>query len=183
MSGQYLDEDFNRAGPSSIPEGALVIVPHDDAVADGAEHSDWTPILSDSHQVVLYNSNSHALSVRQHTSVPAPPLDTCPFCNRPMDTARKDLPFFESDQHTRASNYFQLLEVANETNSRPSSRGTSRFSSMGDSINGIDEPAAENEEGFRSNTMAEGYFEAFFKEERRLGMGANGSVFLCQVRS
>jgi hypothetical protein len=29
--------------------------------------------------------------------------------------------------------------------------------------------------------MAEGYFKAFFKEEYRLGMGANGSVYLCQV--
>jgi hypothetical protein len=30
--------------------------------------------------------------------------------------------------------------------------------------------------------MAEGYFKAFFQEEARLGMGANGSVFLCQVK-
>jgi hypothetical protein len=29
--------------------------------------------------------------------------------------------------------------------------------------------------------MAEGYFHTFFKEEMRLGMGAGGSVFLCQV--
>jgi hypothetical protein len=29
--------------------------------------------------------------------------------------------------------------------------------------------------------MAEGYFKAFFQEEYRLGMGANGSVYLCQV--
>lgn len=28
--------------------------------------------------------------------------------------------------------------------------------------------------------MAEGYFKAFFQEEARLGMGANGTVFLCQ---
>ena len=29
--------------------------------------------------------------------------------------------------------------------------------------------------------MAEGYFKAFFQEEYKLGMGANGSVFLCQA--
>ena len=29
--------------------------------------------------------------------------------------------------------------------------------------------------------MAEGYFKTFFQEEFKLGMGANGSVFLCQV--
>jgi hypothetical protein len=35
---------------------------------------------------------------------------------------------------------------------------------------------------FTPESMAEGYFKAFFQEEARLGMGANGSVFLCQVR-
>lgn len=34
---------------------------------------------------------------------------------------------------------------------------------------------------FGESSMAQGYFAAFFKEERRLGMGANGSVYLCQV--
>ena len=28
--------------------------------------------------------------------------------------------------------------------------------------------------------MAEGYFDAFSREESKLGMGANASVFLCQ---
>ena len=31
--------------------------------------------------------------------------------------------------------------------------------------------------------MAEGYFQTFFKEEYRLGMGASGTVYLCQVRT
>ena len=35
---------------------------------------------------------------------------------------------------------------------------------------------------FTPETMAEDYFKAFFQEEAQLGMGANGSVFLCQVR-
>ncbi|PVG01469.1 kinase-like protein [Serendipita vermifera] len=33
---------------------------------------------------------------------------------------------------------------------------------------------------FGDDSMAQGYFAAFFKEERRLGMGANGTVYLCQ---
>ncbi|KAG8833557.1 putative serine/threonine-protein kinase iks1 [Serendipita sp. 400] len=33
---------------------------------------------------------------------------------------------------------------------------------------------------FSENSMAQGYFTAFFKEEKRLGMGANGTVYLCQ---
>jgi hypothetical protein len=35
---------------------------------------------------------------------------------------------------------------------------------------------------FGDSSMAQGYFAAFFKEERRIGMGANGTVYLCQVR-
>lgn len=183
MSTQYFDDNFSITGSSPTPEGALVIVSHEESAVDSLDHPDWRPILSDSHQVVLYNSNSHALSVRPHSAAPpAPILDSCPYCNRPLDVNHNDLPFFENDQHTRASNYFQLLEVANETSSRPPSRGTSQFSSVESSSNVQEQPKSEGGgEGFRSNAMAEGYFEAFFKEEYRLGMGANGSVFLCQV--
>ncbi|THU97930.1 kinase-like protein [Dendrothele bispora CBS 962.96] len=37
-----------------------------------------------------------------------------------------------------------------------------------------------NNNVFPPGSMAEGYFNMFFKEEWKLGMGANGSVFLCQ---
>ena len=69
--------------------------------------------------------------------------------------------------HSRATDYFRLLEVANEASSRPASPlpGTH-----------------DSERSFQAEKMAEGYFKAFFKEEYKLGMGANGSVFLCQVR-
>lgn len=185
MSSQFLDDDLPTAGPSTIPESALVVVSHDDVAVERLEQSEWRPILSDSHQIVLYNSNSHALSVLPHASAPAPTsaVDNCPFCHRPLDVGRADLNFFDNGHHTRASNYFQLLEVANEINSRPPSRGNSRFSSVGSSKVSEEQaqvPAA-GEEGFKTNAMAEGYFEAFFKEDYRLGMGANGSVFLCQV--
>ncbi|KAF5363038.1 hypothetical protein D9758_012638 [Tetrapyrgos nigripes] len=33
---------------------------------------------------------------------------------------------------------------------------------------------------FLPNSMAEGYFDAFFRVEKKLGRGANGSVLLCQ---
>ena len=38
-------------------------------------------------------------------------------------------------------------------------------------------------QAFKREVMAEGYFNAFFKEEQKLGMGANGSVYLCQVNA
>lgn len=72
--------------------------------------------------------------------------------------------------HSRASDYFQLLAIANET-SRPSTPHTIADASQG-----------EQRSAFAAEAMAEGYFKAFFQEEYKLGMGANGSVFLCQVR-
>ena len=72
---------------------------------------------------------------------------------------------------SRAANYFQLLEIANES-SRPASPASAGGTSSGSSAG----PSA-----FRADNMAEGYFKAFFQEVCRLGMGANGSVYLCQV--
>jgi hypothetical protein len=77
--------------------------------------------------------------------------------------------------HSRAANYFQLLAVANETASRPASPPA---------LFDDEEPpasASEQSSAFPADKMADGYFQRFFQEEYKLGMGANGSVFLCQV--
>lgn len=97
---------------------------------------------------------------------------------------------YGTPRHTRAQNYFQLLEVVGGMGSMPGTpvrlEGRSRRGSWLESGDGAG--IQEEEDGnapsgvFSSGVMAEGYFEAFFKEEYRLGMGANGSVFLCQVR-
>jgi hypothetical protein len=142
---------------------------------------DWQPIFHVSNQVVLYHPTSHALSIRQSSQYPKvgrPPAH-CPYCNSPLpsdfdphadgsnhgESFDTGLPFY-----SRASNYFQLLAIANETSSRPSTPPS---------------PPVEERRGRRSSfaadAMAEGYFKAFFQEECRLGMGANGTVFLCQV--
>lgn len=101
--------------------------------------------------------------------------------------------------HSRASNYFRLLAIANEASSvtsspRRTSPSPSRF--RGSSQRGFDEqrqsrsrsrgrtrtPDTRSTKGaFPAEKMAEGYFKTFFQEEYKLGMGANGSVFLCQV--
>ena len=104
--------------------------------------------------------------------------------------------------HSRASDYFQLLAIANER-----STGMSRSSTPHDAyrvgastfVHADDErtgnvlgdgtqrrsptiPAADAANNvFPAEKMAEGYFKTFFQEEHKLGMGANGSVFLCQV--
>ncbi|KAF8495035.1 kinase-like domain-containing protein [Gautieria morchelliformis] len=134
---------------------------------------DLIPILHASHQVVLYNPTSHALSIRERALSelkPKPRPFFCPYCERAYDNEVKEESVRCSNEHSesresRAHNYFQLLAVSNE-----SSRPATPFSST---------PPTETS-GIASNTMAEGYFSAFFKEEHRLGMGANGSVFLCR---
>ncbi|KAF8189776.1 kinase-like domain-containing protein [Mycena galopus ATCC 62051] len=119
------------------PQGALVaLVP--------SEH-EWQPIFHVSNQVVLYNPTSHALSIRHSSNSPPPRARQASF---------------------RASNYFHLLAIANETTSRPSTPPPSESQSRKNT--------------FPAEAMAQGYFKAFFQEECRLGMGANGSVYLCQ---
>ncbi|KIM42420.1 hypothetical protein M413DRAFT_444837 [Hebeloma cylindrosporum] len=97
--------------------------------------------------------------------------------------------------HSRASNYFRLLEISNVSSSRrasPSpggyererrwSRSRSRTRSRGRSRTRTRTPDASRSttSAFPAEKMAEGYFKTFFQEEFKLGMGANGSVFLCQ---
>ena len=163
---------------------------------------DWQPILHASNQVVLYNPTSHALSVQRHL----PPQRTasvvrrtltggrCPYCHRRLSKPRtlggdgesdgeviEDISESDAEEipRARAPNYFQLLQVANESASVPPTPRSSSPSldSPGPSLSPTNEPSGP----FRAGNMAEGYFMAFFREECRLGMGANGSVFLCQV--
>ncbi|KAF9787814.1 kinase-like protein [Thelephora terrestris] len=127
----------------------------------------WRTILQAQNQVVLYNPTSHALSIRPSVvhKDHLPDTSLCPYCNRPLPTDNLD----REDAQDRASNYFQLLEVSNEASSRPSTPP------------GIEprSPAGQSST-FAAETMAQGYFNTFFEEECKLGMGANGSVFLCQ---
>lgn len=142
----------------------------------------WQPIFHASNQVVLYNPTSHALTIRKSSHVPQI-TSSCPYCKQPLPAdfdSDSDGGIDDSELHSdsafssRAPNYFQLLEVANETLSRPS---TPHLQS-GDDVRGRGRGRSST---FSVEAMAEGYFKAFFKEECRLGMGAYGSVFLCQV--
>lgn len=178
-------------------ENNTALVPSQD------RETSWQPILHASNQVVLYNPTSHALTIHhssQSTTVNQSVPRLCPYCSQTLPPGHpeheggvhpheQDSPFanlnrFE-DVSARVSNYFQLLQVANDSTSRPPSPPLpptpsvppSEASSRPSSPAGID-----SDNVFTPESMAEGYFKAFFQEEARLGMGANGSVFLCQVR-
>ncbi|KAI0777737.1 kinase-like protein [Trametes elegans] len=162
---------FDELDPPS-PSGALVAL--------GPVDPEWQPILHVSNQVVLYNPTSHALSIRTHSHPSTRTLTRrgrCPYCHRAMVDGDGDEEDGSGDSEVediernsnRAPNYFQLLEVANES-SRPASP---------EDAPAPDVPPA-GPSAFRADNMAEGYFKAFFQEVCRLGMGANGSVYLCQ---
>jgi hypothetical protein len=91
--------------------------------------------------------------------------------------------------HSRASNYFRLLAIANERSTGISNSSTPhspyRVGTSTSFVHANDERSGsidDTNNAFPADKMAEGYFKTFFQEEARLGMGANGSVFLCQVQ-
>lgn len=80
-----------------------------------------------------------------------------------------------------AKPYFRILAKAAEGESgrstpipQPTQHGQEKLSS---SAGGDD---AQSQSQPTGNRTADGYYRRFFVEERRLGMGAEGSVFLCQ---
>ncbi|KAI0319145.1 kinase-like domain-containing protein [Amylostereum chailletii] len=180
------------------PQRALVPVLAPDSDTDSPY-----PILHASNQIVLYDPTSHALTIHPSDNAltqrrPHRP-QICPYCSRPFppddrhDISHEfdeysldaDLDRFEDVTHdARAENYFQLLAVVNESSSRPVTPPPSSLSGSDDgSLSGTshdDENGSERSSAFGRDTMAAGYFKAFFKEEARLGMGASGSVYLCQ---
>ena len=164
-----------------------------------SSENEWQPILQSSNQVVLYNPQSHALTISQRSSLPpeSSVIATrkthreCPYCKQnlppsfiepesPLEDTEDDVfEDFDEDIHdtdpaydSRAANYFQLLAISNETNSRPSSPP---------GVLAGEGSTSPSTSAFLAEQMAEGYFKRFFQEEYKLGMGANGSVFLCQV--
>ncbi|PPR01919.1 hypothetical protein CVT24_001258 [Panaeolus cyanescens] len=98
------------------------------------------------------------------------------------DTDAEHGRFTDPAYESRASNYFQLLAIANETSSVTSSpphRDSSLEAGPSSPTDGTtNNNASAGYSGDRP--MAEGYFKSFFQEEYKLGMGANGTVYLCQ---
>lgn len=163
----------NNSPPPSPPRGVI-------ALHTSPEH-DWQPILQSSNQVVLYNPKSHALSISHSSSRLPIHGNACPFCKRILPEgfepgASEPDDFDEADPtyHTRKPDYFQLLSIANESSSGPPPLTAHEENGRSGTHEGTSR-------AFPPNTMAEGYFKRFFQEEYKLGMGANGSVYLCQV--
>lgn len=156
-----------RRTMSTSTSTALVVLTNADTNSDD-RISQWTRIYQSSGAVVLYNPTSHALAFHKDHPPPPPlsppPSSLCPYCGQNLPNEHTGFEF-ESRGNSRAPNYFKLLGLANEVTGSASTS------------NSTDQSAA-----LRANSFAQGYFESFFEEEYRLGMGANGSVYLCRVR-
>lgn len=161
---------------SSLPGGMV-------SLHSPSEGQDWQPILHSSNQVVLYNPKSHALSISRFSSSHDLTVrnNACPYCRRALPegfehfTEDSDFDVVDPMHHTRKPDYFHLLAAANENTSVPPSLTAHEDNGPADSQSGGTSRA------FPPNTLAEGYFKRFFQEDYKLGMGANGSVYLCQV--
>lgn len=155
---------FDESQPASPNQPVVALAPLE---------PEWQPIFQASNQIVLYNPTSHALSITKSSDqLYFPDSSLCPYCHRPLPNGfdrngSSNNIRSNSGYHSRASNYFQLL-AANQTSSRPYSPPLTSGNS------------GSRQSAFPPEAMAEGYFKAFFQEEYRLGMGANGSVYLCQ---
>lgn len=125
-----------------------------DQVIDEKEHSDWKIILADedSRQVVLYNSVLEELQVRPPTTVTLNSSLKCSLCNRPFLSESAYFTFLRS--HHQATSTPLLANTATNTNS--------------------------DAEGIPKSSFDEGYYARFFREIKKLGRGAGGSVYHCQ---
>lgn len=123
---------------------------------------------------------------------------------RSADPSAQPHPLLPSPDLQRTPPYFRILERAHDAASRPSTPGSTRITPLSASSSRTDlratAPLESDSPGVdgdsrQSATPApaprpqaernpprgvEGYYTRFFVEERRLGMGAEGSVYLCQ---
>ena len=153
-------------------------------------------IRQTSRQLILYHPSSHALSVQPHASTtiagpsrPSQPLllpysqnepvtqleyeRICPTCSQPLPTAQPASPLRTPTGEMRTRGYFQILEDAHEM-SRPPSPSMSRRRFERTPTPGLGEDDVLDE----MQLPAKGYYQEYFREEKKLGMGAEGSVFL-----
>ncbi|WVF70093.1 hypothetical protein IAT40_004881 [Kwoniella sp. CBS 6097] len=127
----------------------------------------------------------------------------CPYCSQPLPTEHpytaplenefeRNQPDINDDiglpPHSQRK-YFRILEQAHEGSRPPSpSPSTPRRRYQTPSVSGEEEEEAHHEriveqdedddELDEADFPAKGYYERFFREEKKLGMGAEGSVFL-----
>ncbi|CAB4428893.1 unnamed protein product [Rhizophagus irregularis] len=160
---------------------------------------EWTVILRNENagQLVLYNTTNRRVSVRRlpprndPLSSQSQVLTTSPacfICGRPYETANHMSSTLNPDFMHR--NYFRLLgnsesiqpevspiiEQSTFSTHTVSSHSFAESSTTSSSINSD----FETHSNLSQNSFNQGYYERFFIEEKKLGRGFRGSVYLCK---
>ncbi|CAG8479353.1 5677_t:CDS:10 [Dentiscutata erythropus] len=143
---------------------------------------EWTVIMRSENagQLVLYNTTNRRVSVRRLNNPSNQALSSphmCALCRRPLTTT--------SGSDFMHRNYFRLLENSeNVLNGQSPStfvqptNSTHSFSPY--PTTSFPEPITENISSLSESSFNQGYYQRFFIEEKKLGRGSRGSVFLCK---
>ncbi|CAG8456773.1 13914_t:CDS:10, partial [Dentiscutata heterogama] len=144
---------------------------------------EWTVIMRSENagQLVLYNTTNRRVSVRRLNNLSNQALSSphmCALCRRPLTTT--------SGSDFMHRNYFRLLEnsenVLNGQSTSTFVQPTSSTHSFSPypTTTSFPEPITENISSLSESSFNQGYYQRFFIEERKLGRGSRGSVFLCK---
>lgn len=170
---------------------------------DWVVYHDWKVILRNRNpnQVVLYNQRNHQLAINSGFGLIKSPdhkvPTTCRLCNQPLPPfANKSgaelnsvvcsapSPTFTNHEDFRKrqgtdwpdnfmdSDYFRWLAISH-------SRAHGRL--LGDDpVPPFNDPHVDPSNILNEAAFNQGYYQRFFVEERKLGRGARGNVYLCQ---
>ncbi|CAG8441908.1 14708_t:CDS:10 [Funneliformis mosseae] len=150
---------------------------------------EWTVILRNetAGQLVLYNATNRRVSVRRlpPNNNPQPQAlitpNTCTYCGRPFETNHHRSGAGSSSTDFIHRNYFRLLE--NSESVHPESLPIGEpypFTEPSTEFTFINSHEEEIHATLSHDSFNQGYYERFFIEEKKLGRGFRGSVYLCK---
>ncbi|KAI9287334.1 kinase-like domain-containing protein [Umbelopsis sp. AD052] len=165
---------------------------------DGQKHlelvpyRDWTVISQNELRgnLVLYNPDTRTVTVQTHS----PPLQNmssmnpmeivqriveCPYCHRAFDSSTE--PTNENQPEFMDRNYFRLLSpVPTQVSTNESEATTNGAPDPNTSQPKPQDTSERYANNLKANAFNQGYYQKFFHEERKLGRGLRGSVYLCE---
>lgn len=127
-------------------------------------HSPWDVILRDtsSNALVLVNRDSNEITIESDASSSTLTPNNCPYCRRPFIQGTENEASFYGDSPFMDRDYFRILDETSRL-AAASGRQTPIFT--------------HEEDGIKSESFSEGYFEKFFVAQAELGRGGRGRVY------
>ncbi|KAM3588835.1 putative serine/threonine-protein kinase iks1 [Umbelopsis sp. WA50703] len=182
-----IDSGRIKPEPSRTQQLSIVGSHHNHDNLELVPYRDWTVIAENNFRgdLVLYNPETRMVTVQTQDSpdrdiAPSDPMEivqrivTCPYCHRAFENENSMSELNQPD--FMDTNYFRLLSpVPTHEPIRESATATPDIASENDN-----ESAAQSANHLKENAFNQGYYQKFFTEEKKLGRGLRGSVYLCQ---